>query len=156
MTNAAWPPADVLADLASKYEELARLRDERAAGAAPAHRDVLKRLSARFPGALRELDTMDLTEIRERAAALREAATTGPVAPWMIWVAAYHALFQLALGTDREPPAGITPDAVARVRTPPRGRRTEAVIRAIADTFGAPEDEVARALLPRRRRRGSV
>jgi hypothetical protein len=154
VTSPGWPPSTVLRDLAHKYDEIARLREERAAGAPPAGRDVLRGLSARFPGALRELDTMELDEIRARATALRDAATTGVVAPWMAWVAAYHALFRLALGTSGETgaPLGLSAEAVARLRAPAPATRTEAVIRIVAETFGAPEEEVGRALLPRRRR----
>ena len=152
----AWPPREILADLAAKYDEIARLRAERAAGAPVAPRAVLKALAARFPGSLRELDTLPDQEIADKRAALVRAAAGAEIEPWMIWLAAYHHLFRIALGSGPVDPAQAAPfsgDAIRRLRTPPRGRRTDVVILVIAETFGAPPIEVGETLLPRRRRR---
>jgi hypothetical protein len=152
----AWPPREVFADLAAKYAEIERLRAERASGAPVAPRAVLKRLAARFPGSLRELDTLPEAEIAEKRALLERAAAGGTVEPWMVWLAAYHRLFRIALGaipTDRGDGPPFTDEMIVRLRNPPRGRRTDVVIHVIAETFGAQPTEVGEALLPRRRRR---
>lgn len=156
----AWPSAGALEALAAKYEELARLRVERAAGAPPAPRVVLRQLAARFPGSLRELDTMPLDELRARGAALREAARTGRLEPWMAWTAAYHLLLRQGGEQPAPPPAptgveGALLAARASPRRPGAARRTEEALRVIAEVFDVPVDEVARALLPRRRQRTS-
>jgi alanine dehydrogenase len=148
-----WPPPSTLAGLATKYRELLALRRERALGAPPAPRAVMRRLSADFPGALRELDTMVEAELAERAAALEAAAAGGPRFAWMAYVAAYHALYRTALAAsvESEPGLPISEAARAHVRSPLHGRRTQAVIHAIAEAFGVTAHDVAHAVLPRRR-----
>jgi len=154
--SAGWPPREVFAELAAKYAEIARLRAERAAGAPVAPRTVLKSLAARFPGSLRELDTLEEREIDDRRAALERAAAGGPVEPWMIWLAAYHHLFRIGLGAgpiegDATSPFGEA--ALHLLRNPPHGRRTDAVLLIIAQTFGSHPAIVGKTLIPRRRAR---
>jgi len=107
------PRAADLARLAGKYETLATLRRERAAGAPLPGAATFKALAREFPGALQELDTLPLELIDARAAELHAAAlalgaATGPgeqaaadptevVAPWMRWLFAWHALMRGAL-----------------------------------------------------------
>ncbi len=153
----SWPPPSTLARIATKYRELLALRRERALGAPPAPREVMRRLSAEFPGALRELDTMVEQELAHRAEALEAAASGGPRAAWMAYVAAYHALYKAALAASGAPEPGlpVADAALARVRSPEHGRRTQAVIDAIAEAFGVPAKDVAHAVLPRRRARSA-
>jgi hypothetical protein len=107
------PRAADLARLAGKYETLATLRRERAAGAPLPGAATFKALAREFPGALQELDTLPLELIDARAAELHAAARAasaatgaggdaGPdageaPAPWMRWLFAWHALMRGAL-----------------------------------------------------------
>jgi ornithine cyclodeaminase/alanine dehydrogenase len=157
VTPGDWPSSRGLEALAAKYEELARLRMQRTAGGPVAPRAQLRDLASRFPGALRELETMAVVEIHARAAALRNAAERGDREPWMAWLAAYHLLLRLGGDGASDDLAAGAPSALlaarAGVHAPGVGRRTEEAIRAIAAVFEAPRDDVARALLPRRRHR---
>jgi hypothetical protein len=90
-----------LAALADKYETLVAWRRRRDAGDATPP-GALRALAARFPGALRELDTLGEAALADRARACRAAAaSTGPIEPWMRWIAAYHDLLGAALALKR-------------------------------------------------------
>jgi len=127
--------------LADKYRALLALRGRRDTGGAPATRDELRALAARFPGCLRELDTLGADELARRATAAAAAAGGGAREPWMDWIAAYHALMSDALGARAR---GETVDA-------PDGRLNVMVLRALAVRFGVDAATIAETLFPLRR-----
>lgn len=144
MASAPFDAADLVA-LAEKYETLASLRRAHARGDAAPERATLRELTARFPGALFELDTLPLELIDARAAALREAAARAgeaEVPSWMRWMSRYHALVREDLARRR-----ATPRAEA-----PRPRATSTAIAIIAAESGATKEEVEAALFVRGRR----
>jgi hypothetical protein len=130
--------------LAAKYHELASLRRARERGEPPPPKEVFRRLAAAHPGALYELDTLDLDAIEARAEALERAlAGRGAIEPWMRWMARYHQLVHEELGARR------------RARTGgggPRARATAVAIERIAGEEGVAAHAVAAALFARPRR----
>lgn len=137
-------PAE-LAELAEKYETLASLRRAHDRGEPPPSNIELRRLAARFPGALYELDTLALAVIEQRAADLRRAGEpdeSSDLPAWMRWMARYHVLVREILAARRAGPKAPTP----------RRRATAMAIEAIAAESGATEDEIEAALFARRRR----
>jgi hypothetical protein len=138
-TPALTPAA--LAALAGKYEALLALRARRDEGGAPATRDELRALAGRFPGCLRELDTLGRDELARRAAAVAAAAAGGAREPWMEWIGAYHALMADALGARAR---GEVVDA-------PEGRLNVRVLRALGARFGVDASAIAATLFPVRR-----
>jgi hypothetical protein len=152
------PPAEALRELAEKYRRLATLRVQRDAGAVRATRATLRALATRFPGALRELDTLGLPELQRRAAAAARAAGGGPGEPWMAWIAAYHDLMSFAFELKRSerPPARapvvpVDDETLRALRKPPGGRLSPVVLRLVARHFGVPAATVAATLFPTRR-----
>jgi hypothetical protein len=142
---------DSLAALRAKYEEMRSLRkgDPRnpPSGRA-ALRQQLAALAARFPGALREIDTLPLDEIDRRIEAL-ELAERDPTraAAWMHAMARFHALMRGALfvkrslSGDAEPDrwpdeALVWQDEHARIRRPPEGRLLELVYERLGRELG--------------------
>jgi hypothetical protein len=171
---------DALEQLRDKYREMLAMRLEHDSGAEDetAARTRMAALARRFPGALREIDDLELGVIRDRIARL-DAAVRGECAvePWMDAMALFHALARGALraktwlagrktvdaatasayeryATD----LGIAGDALAwagdlaRVATPPRGRVMDLVFARLAATLGTSEHEARRLVfgLPRR------
>lgn len=132
---------------------------------------VRKRMSAlasRFPGALRELDELELDDIRRRTAAL-DAVLNGrnQVERWMEAVTLFHALTRGALcakrwlsgrkrvDADVERAYGAAVDGcafpedarawardLACIASPPRGRLSAAVLARVALQLGTTEREV--------------
>jgi hypothetical protein len=160
-----------LAALARKYETLARLRRERAAGGPVAPRAELRALAREFPGSLRELDTVPMDEIERRFRALQGAARGAePAQPWMSWMSAYHTTMRAALfvkarvarapnlSADLARTAaaaasahlGLPIDAafVRSVASPPRGRLNAVVFDRLAGQFGVAARSIQRALFP--------
>jgi hypothetical protein len=135
------PTREVLDALAEKYRALLALRTRRDSGGAPATRAELRALAARFPGCLRELDTLGRDELGRRAAAVAATATGGPGEPWMDWIAAYHALMADALSARAR---GEDVDA-------PEGRLNVRVLRALGARFGVDAGTIAETLFPLRR-----
>jgi len=133
--------AEGLGALADKYRALAALRARRDGGGVPATRDELRALAARFPGCLRELDTLGGDELARRAAAAAAAAAGGAREPWMDWIAGYHALMTDALAARAR---GEDVDA-------PEGRLNVLVLRALGERFGVPAATIAETLFPVRR-----
>ncbi len=133
--------AEGLAALAGKYRALVALRARRDEGGAPATRDELRALAAKFPGCLRELDTLGGDELARRAAAAADAAAGGAREPWMEWIAGYHALMTDALAA-RARGEGVEA---------PEGRLNVLVLRTLGERFGVPASEIAEALFPVRR-----
>jgi len=165
--------------LRGKYTTMVALRVERLP------EDEMRRrmaeLAQRFPGALRELDDLELGEIRRRVEAL-EAVLQGTLQPepWMEAVALFHALTRGALVVKRwlggrkrvdaalarrfvaehaELPfaedARSWAEELAGVASPPRGRLTDAVFARLARTLGMAERQARRLVfgVPRRERR---
>jgi hypothetical protein len=161
-------PADIAA-LAAKYEALVLLRVRRDGGGREASRDELRDLSRRFPGSLRELDTLGEAELRRRARAARLAAAGGPQEPWMAWIAAFHRLMMAALlvKADRQGARGSDQDLAERASNqagilldqtlvrafarPPAGRLVPLVLAELAQQFGVSVEEMRSCLFPRRR-----
>jgi hypothetical protein len=135
------PTREALDALAGKYRALLALRTRRDEGGAPATRAELRTLAARFPGCLRELDTLGRDELGRRATATSAAATGGAREPWMDWIAAYHALMSDALAARAR---GEAVDA-------PEGRLNVMVLRALAVRFGVEATTIAETLFPLRR-----
>ena len=159
-------PAE-LAALAEKYDALVQLRVARDAGGPEASRGQLRELSRRFPGSLRELDTLGEAELRRRA---RDAAAGAPLAPWMSWIAAFHRMMRAALlvKAERTPAADdaalaeriarelgvvVDPPLVRAFRRPPAGRLTPLVLAELARRFDVAAEEMRACLFPRRRAR---
>jgi hypothetical protein len=167
------PSREELLALLRKYETLAELRRERAAGGAAAERSVLRALAREFPGALRELDTVTLDDIDTRRAALGAASAGGAVEPWMTWMVAYHATMRAALvvkarlsrarhlsdaivanvreEASRRTGLSIDEAFVQSVARPPHGRLNRAVFERLGQNFGVSPDEIWQALFPARR-----
>jgi hypothetical protein len=138
-------------------------------------------LASRFPGALRELDDLELDDIRCRIAALEEVLRGArEVEPWMEAVALFHALARGALSAKRwlagrkridaavrgafaaeasaldfPEEARAWTDDLARIASPPRGRVLDVIFPRLARTLGTSE-AAARQLVfgaPRRERK---
>jgi hypothetical protein len=91
------PTREELLALEAKYVQMVSLRQAHERGEPIPERTVFKSLAGRFPGVLRELDTLSIELILLRRQALAEAIAGGIVAPWMSWMVAYHALMRVAL-----------------------------------------------------------
>lgn len=129
--------------LAAKYRELALLRRARERGEPPPPKEVFRRLAAAHPGALYELDTLEIVVIEERAEALEKViAGQAEIASWMRWMVRYHHLVHEELGARRR----------ARGATGSHVRATTAAIARIAEEDGVEPEEVSRALFARLRR----
>ncbi len=86
-----------LAELLAKYESLRRLREAHEALEPHPEKAVFRELARTCPGALVELDTLSLDELRAREQAVRGALGGGAEQPWMLWMSLYHGLFRGAL-----------------------------------------------------------
>ena len=161
---------DALEELGCKYREMLVMRTahESGVGNAAQARERMARLASRFPGALREIDELELVVIRDRIdridAALRD---DGAVELWMEAMAHFHALARGALwakrwlsgrktvdaATAREYEAhagrlvGAAADALAwtgdlgHVASPPRGRITDLIFARVAGSLGTTVEE---------------
>lgn len=163
------PTHDELRALARKYRTLAALRRAHAEDGSVAERPVLRALAREFPGALRELDTLELHEIDRRAEALESAAQAGPSEPWMAWLAAYHALLRAALFVKLRVASGshetlaeeasrragtrVEVEFVRAVARPAGGKLAALVALRVAETFGVEPEQVRGVLGGRRRTR---
>ncbi|MGH7294961.1 MAG: hypothetical protein ACRELB_08510 [Polyangiaceae bacterium] len=157
-----------LEGLRAKYLEMLSMRVEHAAGSEESQAAVRARmaeLAAVYPGALREIDALELGEIRRRVARLEEVLHGRvQVEPWMEAMARFHALtrgalcakrwlggrksvdgavrrhFASAAATLRFPEDARSWAAdLARVAAPPRGRLTELVLARLAEELGTTE-----------------
>ncbi len=165
--------------LRDKYTSMVALRVERLSEAEMRRR--MGEIALRFPGALRELDDLELAEIRRRIEAL-DAVLAGSVQPepWMEAVALFHALTRGALvvkrwlGGRKRVDAALTrrfaaehaqlpfaedarswAEELSGIASPPRGRLTDAVFARLARTLGVAERQARRLVfgVPRRERR---
>jgi hypothetical protein len=174
-----------LEELRAKYAQMLAMRVAHASGDDDVDeaRARMAELASRFPGALREIDDLELAEIRRRIGALDEVLEgTREVEPWMEAVALFHAMARGALsaklwlgGRKRVDPAieqafdrglpslPFPEDArawrrdLALIASPPRGRVTDAVFARLARELGLTERAARRLVfgVPRRERRGS-
>ncbi|HZS40890.1 MAG TPA: hypothetical protein VFF06_28850 [Polyangia bacterium] len=170
-------PAE-LAALARKYRVMAELRrtlpghalgeNDDALDETPEQREALRRLAAEFPGALRELDTLETDELERRRDALAAAAAGGAVEPWMRWLDGYHSLMRAALAVKRRLATRRPVDAEARaeiaaatgaavdeelvraVAAPPHGRLNVVVFERLGALHGEPAKKIWDALYPPR------
>ena len=173
---------EALEGLRYKYAEMLAMRA--ADGSEPADEPRVQarmaRLSSRFPGALREIDDLELSEIRLRIAAIDVVLLDRAEAEsWMEAVALFHALARGALCAKRwlakrkrvdaemerayvaaSAALAFPEDArrwcadLPRIASPPRGRLLDVIFARLAEELGVSE-RVARALvfgLPRRER----
>jgi len=91
----------MFADLRAKYEEMRALRLTDDGSYDP--RERMAALASRFPGALREIDTLPLDEIEARIEALTRAERDpSHAARWMTAQSRFHALTREALRARRE------------------------------------------------------
>ena len=171
-------------ELRGKYAQMLAMRVAHGAGEedAAAVRTQMAALAARFPGALREIDELELREIRRRIEALDAVvATSAEVEPWMEALALFHALARGALAAKRWLAGRKRVDAAVRGRfsaevetlpfaqdarawagelaviaSPPRGRVLDFVFARLARTMGTSERAARRLVFgtPRRERRG--
>ncbi|MFO0686862.1 MAG: hypothetical protein U0234_32665 [Sandaracinus sp.] len=79
--------------LAEKYREMIALRAERG----PRDALRLRRLAARFPGALRELDTRTDASLADRLASIERALGGAEAPAWAAVQLAFHGWMRLAL-----------------------------------------------------------
>lgn len=95
---------DVLEELRGKYAVMLAMRLEHEAGLEDATqaRERMAELASKFPGALREIDDLEIRVIRARIAEL-EAVLRGEraVEPWMEAIALFHSLARGALCAKR-------------------------------------------------------
>ncbi|MBV9948551.1 MAG: hypothetical protein JOZ69_17005 [Myxococcales bacterium] len=176
----AKPSHPALQELRTKYVDILSMRLEHDAGTEDVStlRVRLAQLASRFPGALREMDELELVEIRERIAALDAALLgTGCVERWMTAVARFHVLARGALCAKRwlrgrkvvdasvrrayaaalpslafPHEAGAWTPELDRVASPPGGRISRLVFGRVAAELGTSEREARRLVFgaPRR------
>jgi hypothetical protein len=169
--------------LRDKYLELQRLRVEHEAGDREDPRPRLRALSARFPGALRELDELPMEQIAARLATLQAVLARTEAAPaWVALQLGYHGWMRAALCIKRiaaersaidadavltelasryhpdahEPPlTAIDRAAVVEVLAPAQGRLNPWVFARVARDHGVEPEIVQRALFTRELSRGT-
>jgi hypothetical protein len=173
----------MLEDLRRKYREMLAMRLAHDAGDDPAARVRARMagLALHFPGALREIDDLELDEIRRRIGALEAVLhENAEVERWMSAVALFHVLARGALCAKRwlagrrhldaeverayaaaVPTLAFPQDAgqwindLPSIASPPRGRVTDLVMIRIGALLGTDARE-ARVLVfgvPRRDRK---
>jgi hypothetical protein len=160
---------EALGALHHKYVTMLAMRLAHEAGADDAleARAKMAELAARFPGALREIDDLELGEIRRRVEALRVAlGGQGEVERWMEALALFHTLARGALCAKRWLAGRKRVDAaledayaaavasldfpedarawrgeLARIASPPRGRVMDVVFARLARHLGVSDRE---------------
>lgn len=165
MRPAALPsslPRATLEGLLEKYDALMGLRAERDAkpdaAATPALKATLRALALRHPGCLRELDRLPLSALQARRAAVATCLSGGKTPPWLLWIAAYHALLDAGLshkrrGAPREVPwPPVTEAFLKRALHPPEGRLSRLALAEVARAVGEPVTLVEATLFPPRHR----
>jgi hypothetical protein len=106
---------DTLDQLRRKYGEMLSMRLAHDSGAETEARarQRMAELASRFPGALREIDELELAVIRERIERLDAALRgDGPVERWMEAVGLFHSLARGALRAKRWLAGRKTVDAI--------------------------------------------
>lgn len=96
---------EMIAVLQEKYREIKRLRtvdaEHVAHGRAHDPKPEMAALARRFPGALRELDELPMTEVDARLAQLAAALAAQRVPEWAALQVAYHGTYRFALRIKR-------------------------------------------------------
>jgi hypothetical protein len=161
-------------EMRGKYAEMLAMRVAHAEGREDPSRvrPRMSELASRFPGALREIDRLELAEIERRLARLDAFIdASGDEEPWMAAVAHFHWLARGALAAKRwlggrrvvdaelvEAFTRATPSLrfphevrawhgdLETIASPPRGRVMDAVFARLARELGLPERD-ARALV---------
>jgi len=174
-----------LEELRAKYAQMLAMRVAHAAGDEDEDeaRARMAEVASRFPGALREIDDLELAEIRRRIEVLGEVVHARREAePWMEAVVLFHAMARGALcakrwlggrkrvddevaqAFERAVPSLLFPEDarvwgsdLARIASPPRGRLMEVVFGRLAVELGISERAARRLVfgVSRRERRGS-
>ena len=93
-----------LEELRAKYAQMLAMRVVHRSGADDADetRARMAKLASLYPGALREIDDLELSEIRRRVAALDEVLEAGrEVELWMEAIALFHRMARGALSVKR-------------------------------------------------------
>lgn len=80
-----------------KYRTLGELRRDREKGKEIPPRKAFQQLAGEFPGALIELDRLQMDEIDRRIEEIETALECGTAERWMIILHSYHALMRAAL-----------------------------------------------------------
>jgi hypothetical protein len=173
---------ETLEELRIKYSVMLEMRLVHDAGGEDENlaRARMAELASRFPGALREIDDLELAVIEQRISQL-DAALRGEsaVEPWMHAVGLFHALARGALWAKRWLAGRKTIDAataqlferhaaeraadalvwtadLAAIAAPPRGRVMDLVFARVAQALGTTDAEARRLVFgpPRRGRPG--
>lgn len=166
------PTREDLFALEAKYAQIEGLRRARERGEAVPERAVFKDLAARFPGALRELDTLPMSVIEKRRQALTRALDGQAIEPWMAWMSAYHALMRVALWVklrttkqpdvtaertrqlmlliEREFGFGVDEQFVVDVARPQLGRINTVVMERLEKRFRVPAVEIRQEIFRKR------
>lgn len=156
--------SDPYADLLAKYREMRAMRLAHEAGEEPDPRPRMRDLAERFPGALREIDTLPLAVIEGRILCLE----AGERPAWARTLVAYHAWMRVALRLKRaiprdsdptlavewvrthyrpsagEPsPDALDPETLGAILRPPGGRLSRWVLGRIASERGIAVERVA-------------
>lgn len=147
-----------------KYKVLLKWRLDRERGLPLPHKDEFRALAEEFPGALRELDTMPMSVIEERANSLAKVCFDGAdVEPWMQASIAYHQWMRVALWlkprTTREHTAlaqecsvrfglSVDSDFVSKIAAPMNGRLRPTVLEKVCQETALSLDHVRVILLP--------
>lgn len=152
--------ARAVSSLREKYDRIAALRADYDRTGAVVDRAAVAALARRWPGAVRELDTLPPAELAARREALRAAATgEGAVPVWALVHDAWHRVMAAALwvkarvrrddAEDRAREEALAAEAsrraglavgegfVASVRRPPGGRLVAVVTAVVARHHGA-------------------
>lgn len=167
------PTRDELLALEAKYVQMESLRQARERGEPIPERIVFKSLADRFPGVLRELDTLPMDSITSRRQALQIAVSAGVVEPWITWMVAYHGLMRVALwikirtakqpdvtnermvfllrGITNEFGFGVDEAFVVAVARPRAGRLNAVVLERLEMIFGVSVIEIRKELFGGRR-----
>lgn len=169
-THSACVPSALMA-LRDKYRELLRLRQEAMRCPEVDPRPALRKLSERFPGALREIDQLPLSSIQERLSVLDQVCDGGLEPPdWARYFVSYHGWMRASLRLKRicrglalpsavelaeqqYEPAGDEPGwerigkkGLACILKPPGGRLNPWIFERVAEEHDITAEEVWRAL----------
>jgi len=159
--------SDPFEALREKYVEMRAMRVEHLEGDDSDARSRMRALAARFPGALREIDTLPIAVIERRIAVLEAGSRPG----WAETQVAYHAWMRVVLrikrehGRDADPAAVIEwlrahhrpsegeplledldVEAITTLLRPPSGRITNWVLERIAHARGLTVEAVSAQL----------
>ena len=167
------PTRDELLALEAKYVQMESLRQAHERGEPIPERIIFKSFAGRFPGVLRELDTLPMDAITSRRQALGVAVSGGVVEPWIAWMVAYHGLLRAALwikirtakqsdvtkermafllrGVTNEFGFGVDEAFVVDVARPRTGRLNAVVLERLEMMFGVSVVEIRKELFKGRR-----